>query len=567
MADALASNGSVVAPLSVGDTVAARYRVRERVGRVAGCELYRVEHVHMRKLYALELYPPASEGAVEAERRAVAASAVEHPSMVLAADMGTLPDGSFYLVRDHFEGRRLDEVLAAGVPDKVRALEILRQVSDALAAAHRVGVVHGSLSLERILIVERPEGRVLVKVVGLAGLGDVAVGSSPELVGADVYADIRGLGAIALALFTGSRDTQAVARAEAIPTFLSNAVEPALAQLIHGALRAHSAMAPSCASIVTACEKLLRRASRRTMMSGELGSTHSAVERPREPLRELRRWVRRNPLPSVGIGAGVLLLLVTIVLVSLHKSATGPGVAAQATAPSAVTEPTATEPALPGLGPRSREQTLAFAALGHEQSLAAARRMAEEQHDAEAWLAYGRGLGRRGRYMEAVDAYDKGLALNPKLSSDSGLVRDVRRAIDDDRAAEQALRVAARRMGSVGVDLLYDKWVSTSDKTPTTQLARQLAYESEVRRQASPSLEAVLALREAKDCEETARKLPDLVLHGDQRAVRILQPMLSPLGCGPGKKEDCFPCLRQDTELLQAAYDSAKQRPGPRLIY
>mgnify|MGYP001070790559 CR=1 FL=1 len=122
--------------------------------------------------------------------------------------------------------------------------------------------------------------------------------------------------------------------------------------------------------------------------------------------------------------------------------------------------------------------------------------------------------------------------------------------------------------------MLYDIWVSTRAKNTRTQLAKSLVYGDTVRPQASPALSVLLDLRavlEAQEgksvvdpagCAEIARLLPAVTLHADQRAVRVLQPLLRRNGCGLRQASDCYPCLRRDG-ALNDAMAAARLRAAP----
>ena len=71
--------------------------------------------------------------------------------------------------------------------------------------------------------------------------------------------------------------------------------------------------------------------------------------------------------------------------------------------------------------------------------------------------------------------------------------------------------------------------------------------------QASAALAVALELRQATTCEQIKQLLPRATLHGDTRAQRVLKPLVVPKGCGPGEREDCYPCLREGSALADAS--------------
>src|SRR5690242_17964715 len=97
------------AGFSVGDVVAERYRVEARLGEGAMGVVYRVEHVTLRRRFALKVLAGEWAGAPHAiarfEREALAAGHITHPNVAQATDFGRLPNGSCFLVLDYVEGR------------------------------------------------------------------------------------------------------------------------------------------------------------------------------------------------------------------------------------------------------------------------------------------------------------------------------------------------------------------------------------------------------------------------------------------------------------------------------
>jgi hypothetical protein len=83
---------------------------------------------------------------------AVAAARLSHPAVVRVFDTG-IDDGVCFIVMELFEGRTLEDMLAReGALDPARAVRIVRHVLDALAHAHREGVVHRDVKPGNILV-------------------------------------------------------------------------------------------------------------------------------------------------------------------------------------------------------------------------------------------------------------------------------------------------------------------------------------------------------------------------------------------------------------------------------
>jgi serine/threonine protein kinase len=83
-------------------------------------------------------------------------------------ESGITPAGHFYFVMEHVDGCPLSDLIAAGKLDVPRAIEVVRQVCDALAYAHEQGVIHRDIKPSNILI--DSAGQVKVADFGLARL-------------------------------------------------------------------------------------------------------------------------------------------------------------------------------------------------------------------------------------------------------------------------------------------------------------------------------------------------------------------------------------------------------------
>ncbi|HEU5072941.1 MAG TPA: protein kinase, partial [Polyangiaceae bacterium] len=185
--DVPASAISGVHPL-VGTLLADRYRIDQLLGEGGMGQVYRAEHVHMRKAVALKVLhrelTAQPEIVARFEREAVAAARIEHPHVAAATDFGRLADGSFYLVLEFVEGQSLTKLMATeGRLPVRRALTIARQISDALSTAHEVGIIHRDLKPDNVMLVARDQAEDFVKVLdfGIAKVQNEDTGDQPVL--------------------------------------------------------------------------------------------------------------------------------------------------------------------------------------------------------------------------------------------------------------------------------------------------------------------------------------------------------------------------------------------------
>ena len=175
-------------------------------------------------------------------------------------------------------------------------------------------------------------------------------------------------------------------------------------------------------------------------------------------------------------------------------------------------------------------------------------------------LARGRAMQRK----EALGLLAKDLKRNPNLGEDPDVLRRLREATNEPELAPEALRVLATLPGPTAVDVIYDTWTGTKERTETTQLAQDLVLARSVREKASPALAVALDLRDTQQCEEVSKIVDRAIEHGDRRSLRPLGGLTLRYGCGPRKSEDCYPCLRSDHRVTDAI-SAVLARPKPKL--
>ncbi len=177
----------------VGETLAGKYRVEERLSVGGMGAVYRGTHILMDKRVAIKVLRPslAADEKIVARfsREARAASKISHPHALSVTDFGEDQGGVVFLIMEFLDGRTLKEVIRQDGPLPLpRAVEIMRQVASALAAAHAEGVVHRDLKSDNIMLL-KTTGVDYAKVLdfGIAKIqeasGEVDPGlTSPDLI-------------------------------------------------------------------------------------------------------------------------------------------------------------------------------------------------------------------------------------------------------------------------------------------------------------------------------------------------------------------------------------------------
>ncbi|MGW6268366.1 serine/threonine-protein kinase [Streptomyces sp. NPDC055060] len=171
----------------VGRLLAGRYRVTARLGRGGMGVVWRaVDEVLGREVAVKELRtytdaagPELADLRVRMQREARAAARVRHPGVVAVHDVAEV-DGRPLIVMELVEGPSLDDVLRErGTLGPGEAAAIGAQVMEALAAAHRAGVLHRDVKPGNILL--ETGGRVVLTDFGIATMDDPGDGSATHL--------------------------------------------------------------------------------------------------------------------------------------------------------------------------------------------------------------------------------------------------------------------------------------------------------------------------------------------------------------------------------------------------
>ena len=116
---------------------------------------------------ALKIIPREGKAAARAEREAMAARRLRHDRCVRAYDVGH--DASHvYIAYEYVPGRTLRETIRAGALTDRHAVEVAAQVLDALAHAHRAGIVHRDVKPANILVEDRENLSIRLLDFGLA---------------------------------------------------------------------------------------------------------------------------------------------------------------------------------------------------------------------------------------------------------------------------------------------------------------------------------------------------------------------------------------------------------------
>lgn len=310
--------------------VIGHYEIIEKLGQGGMGAVYKARDQKLGRWVAIKVLLPAvaADPARMAllEQEAKAAAQVSHPHVVTVHALGT-EDGNPYLVMEYVDGTLLsEEIRLRGALNLVRALDIARQIADALDAAHSRRVVHRDIKPANVIIT--PSGGVKVTDFGLArlvenecrsgitsGLKGTPAYMSPEQIEGrkvDHRTDIYSLGVTLYEMLTGRPPfcgTPLLETARRIveePWPPIRSLCPYLPASIDEIISRMASKDPD-ARARSAAE--IRDAITRWLVS-DLSFSDSTVRMPVQPDRRKRRSLRRNVL--LGIAGGLVFVAAAI---------------------------------------------------------------------------------------------------------------------------------------------------------------------------------------------------------------------------------------------------------------
>jgi serine/threonine protein kinase/tetratricopeptide (TPR) repeat protein len=154
----------------IGDTLS-HYRILERLGSGGMGEVYRADDLRLGRTVALKML--RGDGGDDGMRRllaeARAASALNHPNIAVVYETNEAEyEGRRigYIAMEYVEGTSLASLVRQGALDLDQALDIAEQTADALAEAHKLGLVHRDIKPSNLMVT--PARRVKVLDFGVA---------------------------------------------------------------------------------------------------------------------------------------------------------------------------------------------------------------------------------------------------------------------------------------------------------------------------------------------------------------------------------------------------------------
>jgi serine/threonine-protein kinase len=222
--DAGAHGGAGQHDPMIGRWVLDQYVVRARIAEGGMGAVYLAEQPAIGRNAIIKIVHPWLGRDEKMQRRfgaeARAAAKLQNPHIVSIYNYGKMADGTLFIAMEHLSGITLAELVANERRiEPARAVAIATQVCEALAEAHRRGVVHRDLKPTNVMLVQRGSGPDFVKVLdfGIAKLDGNEMTATGALVGTPRYmapeqlegkqldgrADIYALGLVLYEMLTG----------------------------------------------------------------------------------------------------------------------------------------------------------------------------------------------------------------------------------------------------------------------------------------------------------------------------------------------------------------------------
>ena len=164
----------------IGETVS-HYRILSKLGRGGMGVVYLAEDTHLARKVAIKFSTAAPDNEpyrVRFLREARAASALNHPHIARIYDYGETSSGQPFIVMELVSGEDLSHLLHRGGMSALQAIRTVEEVAEALAEAHRNGIIHRDIKPSNIVINER--GQVKVLDFGLAKLWHEPAGTGED---------------------------------------------------------------------------------------------------------------------------------------------------------------------------------------------------------------------------------------------------------------------------------------------------------------------------------------------------------------------------------------------------
>lgn len=211
---------------SPGESFGPRYKIIEEIGRGGMGRVYKAEDKELGITVALKMIHPeysSKRHIIERfKKETLLARSISHENVIRIYDLGEVKRIKF-ISMDYVKGQSLKElILASGTLTVETAVNITKQICEAIKVASQKGIVHRDLKPQNILIDK--SGKVYVTDFGVAKSVEVHEDSAPGIIigtihyispeqakgeKADTRSDLYSLGIIMYEMLTGEKPFKA----------------------------------------------------------------------------------------------------------------------------------------------------------------------------------------------------------------------------------------------------------------------------------------------------------------------------------------------------------------------
>ena len=310
--------------------LADRYAIQEELGSGGMATVYLAEDLKHHRKVAVKVLRPELAAALGPERflrEIEIAAGLTHPHILPLHDSGEA-DGFLYYVMPFVEGESLRARLhREGQLPVVDVVRVLREIADALAHAHKHGVVHRDIKPDNVLLAEShavvmdfgvakalsaATGRHELTTAGVA-LGTPAY-MAPEQAAADPNvdqrADIYAVGVMAYEMLSGRPPFTGTTAQEVLSAHLVEAPRPVSER--------REALPPVLADLVMRC--LQKKQAERWQSADEVLRELEQIETPSQGSTAVAAAPRARPAKPARVLAGAAALLVLLLAAVLWIS-------------------------------------------------------------------------------------------------------------------------------------------------------------------------------------------------------------------------------------------------------
>lgn len=149
----------------LGETLS-HYRISRKIGSGGMGVVYEAEDTVLGRRVAIKTLKGVNEHKARLLREARAISKITHPNIATIYDYGETDEGLPFIVMELVEGEALNEYLERRGNSLFEIVGIIIKIADALAAAHKIGIIHRDIKPSNIIIGD--DGNVKVLDFGLS---------------------------------------------------------------------------------------------------------------------------------------------------------------------------------------------------------------------------------------------------------------------------------------------------------------------------------------------------------------------------------------------------------------